>query len=400
MTAPARDRPMWRLMLARSTAWSLLLTGWVGLGSLATVLAPSQFIAIALVAAWLLALGIAAALATRDKLGAGIRALGLVLCAALTAAALIGSTRGGGISALLLALCAWAALTAFASGVVRRLRLTQAAPPGPPIGAASLGAMCAGLVLADPGDLPALALRLGALVLGAAALLLALQRGSPSAPAAGRCRAGLFDCSLPAWPAGSWRDAAQWPALLAGLAMLPMMAGLPLMVDWCRATAVAPQAMILLHFAAMFVPALLCRASVAQWSIRTLSTVCTACLVGGAVLALWAPVPWNLLGLAVAHGTAWGLAWAGQLWAPDRRGRQGNSPLRAALGYAALTLAFGVMVDRFGPAGVTATHTALGLAALLASVAGAAVRRGRADTELVEGPAWASTRSARTDRAQ
>ncbi len=58
----------------------------------------------------------------------------------------------------------WAALTALASGVVRRLRLAQAAAPAPPIGAASLGALCAGLVLGDLGDLPALSVRLAAFV--------------------------------------------------------------------------------------------------------------------------------------------------------------------------------------------------------------------------------------------
>ena len=49
----------------------------------------------------------------------------------------------------------------------------QAAAPSPPIAAASLGALCAGLVLGDPGDLPALSARLAAFV-GAAALLLVL----------------------------------------------------------------------------------------------------------------------------------------------------------------------------------------------------------------------------------
>jgi len=94
-------------------------------------------------------------------------------------------------------------------------------------------------------------------------------------------------------------------------------------------------------------------------------------------LVLWAPAPANLLGLAVAHGAAWSLAWAGHLWAPERRSRQGESPLRAAIGYAALTLAFGVAVEQFGPAGVTATHAALGLAALLAWVVFVAGRNWR-----------------------
>lgn len=94
--------------------------------------------------------------------------------------------------------------------------------------------------------------------------------------------------------------------------------------------------------------------------------MCALCLAAGAGAALWASAPWNLLGLAFTHGAACGLAWAGQLWAPDRRGRQGASPLRAALGYAALTLAFGAVVEHFGPTGVSVTHAALGLAATMA----------------------------------
>ncbi|RZT93593.1 hypothetical protein [Rivibacter subsaxonicus] len=364
--APAHDRLALRLMLARAVAWALLLTGWLGLGSLAWVLAPGPLGAFALVALWLLALGLAATVATRDTLPAWTRRVALSLCAALAAAALAWTTRGGGVPALLVALMAWAGLTALASGVVRSLRLAGTVRPGPPIAAASLGALCAGLVLGDLGDLPALALRSAAFVLAAAVALIALQGGEAARATASRCRAGLFDCSLPAWPAGAWHDARQWPTLLAGLAMLPMMASLPLMVAWCRAEAIAPQSMVLLHLAAMFVPALLLRSWIARWSSRTLSAVCAASLATGAIAAIWLPGPWNLLGLAAAHGAAWSLAWAGQLWAPDRRGRQGTSPLRAAIGYAALTLAFGAVVASFGSAGVPATQAALGLAAALA----------------------------------
>jgi hypothetical protein len=376
-----------RLTCARAAAWTLLLAGWVGLGSFAMVLAPSLGSAFALVALWLLALGGLATVATRDSLRSGIRRIALGLCAVLTAAALVWATRGGGLQALLLALFAWAGLTALASGVVRSLRLAQVVAPGPPIGAASLGALCAGLVLADLGDLQALTLRLGLLVLAAATVLAALQRSNGERSPARRCRAGLFDCSLPAWPAGAWYDARQWPALLAGLVMLPMMAALPLMVAWCRTQSIAPQAMVLLHFAAMFAPALLLRRSIAQWSVGTLSAVCASCLAAGAVVAIWADTPLNLLGLVFAHGAAWGLAWAGQLWAPNQRSRQGASPLRAAIGYAALTVAFGAVVEHFGAPGVTATHAALGLAACAAwLVSAVAIPSVRAAAARMHGP--------------
>jgi hypothetical protein len=181
----------------------------------------------------------------------------------------------------------------------------------------------------------------------------------------------LFDCSLPAWPAGAWSDVRQWPLLLAGLAMLPMMATLPWMADWCRGAGLAPQALVALHLGAMFLPALLLRQQLPQWSLHRLSAVCALCLVGGALWLLAVSAPWNLLGLALAHGAAWGLAWAGQLWAPARRGSAGASPWRAALGYASLTLGFGLLVAAFGERGVAAAHLALGLAALGAWCVGA-----------------------------
>jgi len=387
MTLRAQPPMVLRLTCARAAAWALLLAGWVGLGSFAMVLAPSLASAFALVALWLLALGGVAAVATRDGLHPGIRRIALVLCATLAAAALVWAAHGGGLLALLLALFAWAGLTALASGVVRSLRLAQAARPGPPIGAAGLGALCAGLVLGDLGDLHALTLRLGLLVGVAAIVLAALQRSSGERSPGSRCRAGLFDCSLPAWPAGAWQDARQWPALLAGLAMLPMMAALPLMVAWCRTQSIAPQALVLLHFAAMFGPALLWRRSIARWSVRTLSAVCTLCLAAGAIVVIWADAPLNLLGLAFAHGAAWGLAWAGQLWAPNQRSRQGASPLRAAIGYAALTIAFGALVEQFGAPGVAATHVVLGLAACAAwLLSAAAIPWARAAAARMHGP--------------
>jgi hypothetical protein len=365
-----------RLTAARAIAWALLLAGWVGLGSIAMVLARSVLEGFALVALWLLALGISATVATRDQLPATMRQCALLVCSVATALALFYTTRGGGLPALLVALFAWSGLTALASGVVRRLRLSQMFPPNPPIGAASIGAVCAALVLADIGDLQALTLRLALLVIVAALLLVALQIKDTDRSGSKRCRAGLFDCSLPAWPSGAWHDVRQWPTLLAGLAMLPMMATLPLMVSWCRAQSFPPEAMILLHFAAMFAPALLFRRAIGLWSARTVSTLCMLALVAGAILGISLERPLNLIGLALAHGCAWGLAWAGQLWAPDRRSQSGTSPLRAALGYALLTLAFGVVVASLGERGVTATHALLGMLAVLAWLIGRSTHPG------------------------
>lgn len=364
----------WRLMCARACAWALLVSGWIGIGSLAFVQTANVTAGFALVALWLVVLGGAATRATRIDVSSAWRAAALLGAAVIAAGGLWRAPQGGGLAALLVAVLGFGALTALASGVVRRLRVAQRARPRPPIAAAGAGALVAGLVLGDIGDVQALTLRLGVFVVAVACVLVALPLAVASRTPGPGCRAGLFDCSLPAWPAGAWRELSQWPTLLAGLAMLPMMAALPLMVAWCRAAAIAPQAMVLLHLAAMFGPVWLWRVAITGARPASLSASCAALLAAGAAIVTWAPAPWDLLGLALAHGAAWGLAWGGQLWAPARRGQQGTSPLRAALGYALLTLAFGVLVDRFGAGGVAAAHAALGLAAAIAWTVSASAR--------------------------
>lgn len=363
-----------RLMLARACAWALLVAGWIGIGSFALLVAPSVGGGFALVALWLFALGAAAAVATRGGMPQAVQRATLCAGAVATAGGLWWIVHGGGLGALLATLVGWAALTAMASGVVRSLRITQAVVPKPPVVPASLGAVGAALFLGDIGDLPALAMRLMAFVTIMSVALFLLQARISGSAARQGCRAGLFDCSLPSWPTGAWRDVMQWPTLIAGLVMLPTMAALPLMAEWCRADAVAPQTMVLWHLSAMFGPALVLRPWIARWSTRTLASACAALLALGAAMALWAAPPFNLLGVSVAQGAAWGIAWSGQLWAPERRGRQGTSPLYAAVGYAALTLAFGVLVDRAGARGVILMHAFFGVAAALAWLAADAAR--------------------------
>ena len=355
-----------RLMLARACAWALLVAGWIGIGSFALFIAPSASSGFALVALWLFALGAAAAVATRGGMRQAAQRGALCAGAAATAGGLWWLIHGGQLDALLLTLAGWAALTAIASGVVRSLRVGQVAAPKPPIVPASLGAVGAALVLGDISDLPALALRLIAFVIAVSLALFALQARVGVGVARQGCRAGLFDCSLPSWPAGAWRDMMQWPTLISGLVMLPMMAALPLMAQWCRADAVAPQTMVLWHLSAMFGPALILHRWIVQWSTRTLASACAVLLAVGAAVALWAASPFNILGVSVAQGAAWGIAWCGQLWAPERRGRQGASPLYAGLGYALLTLAFGALVDETGARGVVLMHAFFGIAAVLA----------------------------------
>jgi hypothetical protein len=363
-----------RLMLARACAWALLVAGWIGIGSFALLVAPSVAAGFALVALWLLALGAAAAVATRGGVPQGVQQAALIASAAATAGGLWWIIHGGGLAALLIALAGWAALTALASGVVRSLRITQASAPRPPIVPASLGAVGAALVLGDIGDLTGLAVRLMVFVAALGLALILLPAPLRAGAARQGCRAGLFDCSLPSWPAGAWRGLMQWPTLMAGLVMLPTMAALPLMAEWCRAESVAPQAMVLWHLCAMFGPALILRRWIAQWSTRTLACVCAALLALGAAAALWGAAPLNLVGVSVAQGAAWGIAWCGQLWAPARRGQQGTSPFYAAVGYAVLTLAFGALIDHAGARGIVLMHAFLGVAAALAWLAADAAR--------------------------
>jgi len=363
-----------RLMLARACAWALLVAGWIGIGSFALLVAPSVSGGFALVALWLFALGAAAAVATRGGVPQGVQRIALLAGAAAAAGGLWWIVHGGGLAALLLTLVGWAALTAMASGVVRSLRITQAVAPKPPIVPASLGAVGAALFLGDISNLPALAMRLMVFVTAMSVALFLLQARASAGATRQGCRAGLFDCSLPSWPAGAWRDLMQWPTLMAGLVMLPTMAALPLMAEWCRADSVAPETMVLWHLSAMFVPALVLRRWIAQWPARTLASACAALLALGAATALWAASPFNLLGVSVAQGAAWGIAWCGQLWAPERRGRQGTSPLYAAAGYAVLTLAFGVLVDHAGARGVVLMHAFFGIAAVLAWLGADAAR--------------------------
>lgn len=366
-TVSTASHAAWPLRLARACAWGLLVAGWVGIGALALELAPGPAAGLGLVALWLLALGAAAALPHPGAMSPRARVAALVLTAAITAAAMWAAPHGRGPAALLalaVALLGWATLTALASGVVRALRLQQAALPRPPVASAALGALAAALALGDPADPTALAPRLALFALATSLGLVVLQARARPAPARPGCRAGLFDCSLPAWPAGAWRDPLQWPTLLAGLAMLPMMAELPLMASWCRSEAIGPQAMVWLHLGAMFVPAWALQGALARWSLARLSFVCTGLLATGAACVLWAPAPWDWVGLAASQGAAWGLAWGGLLWAPARRGRAGSSPLAAAAGYALLTAAFGLLIEATGARGAAAAHAALGTAAL------------------------------------
>jgi hypothetical protein len=354
--------PGWRLQLARSLAWALLLAGWMGLGSLSLLLTPSHRAAFALVAVWLLALGASAELLRRWPLPRwGLRAA-LLTAAAAAALAMTASLQGRGQGVLALAWLAWATVVALASVTVRRCRQGVAQRAGPPVAAAAVGAALVCWGVGDLADLPGLVPRLVLGVLGGAVMLAALCPPGPTP--AGGCRAGLFDCSLPTWSVAHWRQPRSWPVALASLVMLPTMCSLPLTLALCSSDRVPGQAVLGLHLAAMFLPALWAVGRPVTW-LRHAPLACAMLLALGAALILRWPGPVGWWSITLTHGVAWSLAWATQLHRHDVPAAH-HHPLRSAAFNAALVLALGVSLDATGLFAISAWHVALGLAAALA----------------------------------
>jgi len=92
-------------------------------------------------------------------------------------------------------------------------------------------------------------------------------------------------------------------------------------------------------------------------------------LLAAGALALWAlPAPWAWPALAVFHGSAWSLAWAGQLG--DRGKASAGTATEAQRGsvssckVAALNTGFalslGIALESFGPGALAVVHAILG----------------------------------------
>ena len=297
------DESMRRLTASRVLAWALLLGGWVGLGSIVQALAAGPLPAFAMIAVWLLALGACTALIGwwRPQ-RSGLQAL-LLFAASVAGCAIHLALHGGGLLAMLPALLAWAMVVSLASAAVRRCRLASHSRAGPPVAAAAAGALLAWGCVGDITDLNALGPRLiGGLSVACGLLFALMPRGTPvgagvgvgvgahartQAASAGGCKAGLFDCSLPSWHAGEWGGPQHWSVRLAALVMLPMMCGLQWMVSLCRSDAVTLQAVLGVHFAAMFGPALLVSNRPAL--NRAAAPACAALPALGAMLLIAAP---------------------------------------------------------------------------------------------------------------
>jgi hypothetical protein len=375
----------WRLATVRTLAWAALFGGWIVLGTLGRWHLAAGAAGQLPVAVWLVAIGVLLGLTARSPPGiAPLRSM-LVGAGLVLAVALAGVGRAGGGAALLLAALAWGALLVALSLAVRALRRVQIGRPPAPLLSAAAGAVIAWLACGDLGllhlRLDEVALSLGVSAAVAAALLPAKSAASPP----GACRSGLFDCSLPMPALAAWRRGADWPLQAAALAMLPMMAALPAMSEWCGAAATGGLADVTgWHLGAMAVPALVMRAWLRRADRRTLSaSVALLLLAGGAVLLAW-PGLFGLTAASLLHGAAWNLAWAGPMLRredapPALTCRPAREAWWAALGPAAMTaagvLGLGVAIDVMGPQALVAVHGAIAALAAAGLLTTAALRR-------------------------
>jgi hypothetical protein len=355
-----------RLALARTLAWALLFGGWLVLGEAGQRQLPLWAGGLVPLALWLAGLGVLLGLLQGRRVS--IRHLRTVLLAAGSVLACIGLMPGRSAPVLLAAL-AWSLLLVAASLSVQALRRATPSRPPAPLVPATAGALLAWSLVSLPG-----ASAWPGVAIAAAALALALLVPRSAAPVPA-CRGGLFDCSLP-WPdPARWRRVADWPRQAALLAMLPMMATLPAMADWCRSDwGLSPASSTLWHLAAMLLPALLLRRWLARAGEQARGVAVTLLMVasGG---AMWAyPGLAGLMVVTLLQAIAWSLVWAWPMLRPS-----GAAPIArrsSALGAAMRTLAPAFAVLALGSftadLGPDALRAAQALLAVLA-LAGAAV---------------------------
>jgi hypothetical protein len=299
----------WRVSAARSLAWSVLLAGWVGVGSVVQACASGPRGALALMALWLLAISLGNRWLARWRPSAvWLRLLVMGVALSIAGTLLVPACVGAGFAAVRLVVC-WAALAVLASAVVRACRNGRRASAASLAAAAAAGAGGAWVWLGDITDLPSLRWRL---VVGAVAVCALLVVLLPRRAArVGGCHAALFDCALSAWPTDLAWQPGRWPLVLASVSMLPMMLGLPIMLSLCSSEAIGPRLALALHLGAMFAPA--CLLTRLRW-LGAGAAAASALLLG---LGVWAFAAWPgaaaWWGVAVAHGIAWSVAWAARL---------------------------------------------------------------------------------------
>lgn len=398
-----------RLALARTLAWALLVAAWLVLGA-----AGHQHLRLWAGGLGPLALWLAAAAALHASLRQRRLSMGALRAALLLGTAVAGLAGAAlGVAdrppwaspvALLAAALGLAVVQVAAALTVQTLRRRLAARPAAPLwpacaGAALGWAATAWVVQADAhigwgSPLTSASL----LLLCAAALAALLPR---QAPPVGGCRSDLFDCALP-WPAAAaWRHGADWPLLSARLAMLPMMASLPAMADWCRSgPGLSPELSVLAHLGAMVLPACVVRRWLANASLAERRHAVLALMLSSGVALLAWPGLNGLMAAAMLQGTAWSLAWAGPLLgrASEAAGPGGHptpgptrlssaqgpgqwllsghhprqlAALVAAAAPATALLGLGLLIHHQGPQGLAGLHAALVVTAAVGPLAGA-----------------------------
>ncbi|MCI1191969.1 hypothetical protein MOJ79_08965 [Calidifontimicrobium sp. SYSU G02091] len=374
---PALEHRAACALAARTLAWTLLFGGWLALGALGLRHAPVATGALAPVALWLLAIGVAVRVSAAWS--PSPRALRVVLVgSAALAAACLAALAHGAPQALWPAAVAWGSLIVAASRVVRGWRRQPGPRLAPPVVPAALGALVAWLLAGDPAAVaahPAAAAAALAVSGVTLAVLVPSPHGEPRGRAPG-CRSGLFDCAL-AWPTlAQWRVPAHWPWLAAALAMLPMMASLPLLAEGCARAGWSPQAVTGLHLLAMLAPAAVA-ALRARALVQSARAFVAGLLIAGGVAALTVPASDGTMVAMLLHAAAWGIAWSAAMAPATDRTRlpaAHGGACASALASAAVVLALGVAVAASGWAAWRALHAALGAIAAL-GVAAAWLRR-------------------------
>lgn len=206
-----------------------------------------------------------------------------------------------------------------------------------------------------------------ALALAAVAALAGVPAPGPAALASAALlavaarAAGWRRCALLPLSRAPGANPAGWPRWAAAAAMLPMMAGLPAMAQWCSAAGWPLPVMLGLHVLLMVGPA---------WAGPARpGAVAAAMGAGAAALVVW-PGLGGLMAASLLQALACGLAWRLAPPVPVRSARR--HPLALAVPAVAVAL-LGMALAAFGPPALMAVHAALG--AVAAAGAAAVVAR-------------------------
>lgn len=345
-----------RLIAARTLAWALLIGGWLVLGTLGHLRLPLWAGGLAPIALWLAAAGFTLHFGRSVLLSAEHLREVVAVAGFASAAALAWAGNGGGAVAIAVASISWGILLVAASRTVRTMRAhTHHLPP--PVVPAVAGATLAWLVAGDTTAGPTLGTTLW--LVATAALLAALL---PPRGAGRGCRAGLFDCALPVGAWTHWRDPEAWTAQSARWAMLPMMASLAVMTQWCGNDwgLTASQAGGL-HLCAMLLPPLALH--LLHVRLKTDAGAAVA-MIAGLAIAYLVPGLQGLMAASMCHSLAWGLVWFARISGPSAPCTStAASTWTGALMPSCCALALGLAIAANGPTALSWVHIGLGMLA-------------------------------------